>query len=629
VDWKEFRERYNYDAQRDLLGEGGFGRVYRARDSVLDRDVALKIFSRSVPQQYDLISEIKKAIQLNHQNICRYYYAEVIRGTDALGESQVIQAGIMEFIEGGTIDRFLSKHPQFRRKLLMDVLHGLSYLHQHQPPIIHRDLKPANVLVGFVDGCPVAKITDFGLSKLASASGTGLSVTGQGTYAYMAPEQFNPARFGVNGKIQCNLDIWSFGAMLIELLTGALPFGAGDPDTGSGQIMEAIVRGVPTEFLNGFEEPYRRVLERCMVQDAGKRAQSAAELIELLNGASSTVIEVPSPTVIESRPQWTQDGTENDVHSPHVAAYAPTRLESVSSPTPTVLHSDPVIEAPTSTADVPNRRMGNFPVWAWAVGVVLLSAASFAAWRGFQSHRQTQPVQAPAVQAVQPSMAQPSQPPMQVSQQPVHGTTHLKQPSQSPDSSNKPKPAEAAQPEPSAPQPEAVEQPRPVPDAAQETPAQTPDYDAMKIQADTLYKQGRYAEAVPLYEQECGPGHHNGACNRLGTMYQVGQGVAQDYSRAIAFYTQACDTGNREACFNSGRMYHLAIGVPRDDPRAAALFYKSCNGNGGYADGCALLGSLYRYGNGVEADPDKARQFLARGCNLGSGWGCVWLKEMR
>ena len=285
MDYREFRERYQYDPEKDLLGEGGFGRVFRAHDQLLDRQVALKIFSRDGRlQRYDLISEIRRAIALNHRNICRYYGAEVLRGSNALGEAQVIEVGVMEFVESGTLDVFLWKNPQYRKKLLADVLHGLSYLHQRQPPIIHRDLKPSNVLVGFdEDGVPVAKVTDFGISKSADGSGTDVSRV-MGTYCYMAPEQFNPARYGVNGKIRCNVDLWAFGVMTIELLTGVLPFGAGDSDASTGQIIESIMRGVPAELLSGFDEPYRTVLQMCLVQNAGERAQSAEELLRVLDG---------------------------------------------------------------------------------------------------------------------------------------------------------------------------------------------------------------------------------------------------------------------------------------------------------------------------------------------------------
>jgi hypothetical protein len=315
MDYREFRERYRYDAAKDLLGEGGFGRVFKARDVVLDRIVALKVFSRNVPDQYDLVSEIRKAISLNHPNICRYYGVEVLKGADALGDAQVIQVGIMDFIEGGTIEDFLRRNPQDRKKLLGDVLRGLSYLHRHQPPIIHRDLKPPNVLVSIEDGIPVAKIMDFGIAKTSRETGVKISRL-IGTVAYMAPEQLNPAAYGVNGNIQCNLDLWSFGVMTMELLTGRLPFGAGDPRASTGQIQEAIVNGVSEKELNSFDEPYRSVLRKCMVQEAGKRAQSAAELIDLLGAAPHVAGKLHRQTVVEGPGKQSQAVAEGPKVTP-------------------------------------------------------------------------------------------------------------------------------------------------------------------------------------------------------------------------------------------------------------------------------------------------------------------------
>ena len=299
MDYTEFRERYRYDPVTDLLGQGGFGRVFRAHDTLLDRTVALKIFFSDMPEQYDLISEIRRAINLNHPNICRYYGAEVLRGSNALGEPQLVQVGIMEFVEGGTVGAFLANHPQHTRKLLIDVLRGLGYLHQRRPAIIHRDLKPPNVLVSFEDGVPVARITDFGISKTSRETGVKISHL-IGTLAYMAPEQILPETYGVNGNINCNLDLWSFGVMTIELLTGATPFGAGDPQASTGQIQQAILQGLSEPGLRAFEEPYRSVLRRCMVPDAARRAQTAAELITLLeaNPRRITVVEpipIPNP----------------------------------------------------------------------------------------------------------------------------------------------------------------------------------------------------------------------------------------------------------------------------------------------------------------------------------------------
>jgi len=378
MDHKEFRERYQYDAEKDLLGAGGFGRVYKAHDSLLDRWVALKIFSRDVPDRYDLINEIRRAIDLNHPNICRYHGAEVLKGVNPLGEAQTIQVGIMEFVEGGTIDKFLVKRPEFRQKLLADVLRGLSYLHRHHPPIIHRDLKPSNVLVSFQDGTPVARITDFGISKSISESGAQVSVMGLGTYAYMAPEQLNPVRYGVNEKVQCNLDLWSYGPMMIELLTGVLPFGAGQAGASTGQILEAITRGISSQELNSFEEPYRSVLARCMVQDAGKRAQSAEELLSLLEAVHYGPGEQRQETVVEKarvRPRTVvEDAGARPETIWETPAIRPMPEASVRLAIPEVAEDEVSAAVPVSEEQQPPRKrdLRKIAMIVTAVAVILL-----------------------------------------------------------------------------------------------------------------------------------------------------------------------------------------------------------------------------------------------------------------
>jgi len=395
MDYREFRDRYQYDSERDVLGRGGFGRVYRARDVLLKRWVALKIFSRDVPDQYDLISEITRAIDLNHRNVCRYYGAEVLKGTSALGEAQVIQVGIMEYVTGGTVGEYLKANPHFTRSLLIDILRGLSYLHQHQPPIIHRDLKPSNVLVGFEDGLPVAKITDFGISKSTALSGTDVSAV-VGTYAYMAPEQLNPTRFGINGRIHCNLDLWSFGAMMMELLTGVVPFGGGGNEVSAGQTIESIMRGPSAQTLESFEEPYRSVLRHCMVPDAGRRAESAAELIALLGPMQTMADGIWQPPVAElGRIEATVLQTEYEPSiSPGTHTY--TRVAGAAWPRRRVESSDRtpelMIEPPMFGVEEPKTPIG---IWVWAACAVLLVAASLTVW--LHRARQPQPQKAQAL----------------------------------------------------------------------------------------------------------------------------------------------------------------------------------------------------------------------------------------
>jgi len=235
-----FKERYQYNPITDLLGKGGFARVYKANDVLLDREVAIKVFNASDKGQYTVIEEIKKAIRLDHPNLLRYYDVAIVENTNALGEKDVIQIGVMELANAGDLKQFVNSFPDspMLPVLLRQVLNGLEYL--HQKGIVHRDLKPQNILLTNYDGVLTAKISDFGISKNLD-SGTSSSSMAIGTIEYMAPEQFNPAKYGVNGKIHTNVDLWSFGIMAYELITNQPLFGQRGGHTTAEQIMNAIL----------------------------------------------------------------------------------------------------------------------------------------------------------------------------------------------------------------------------------------------------------------------------------------------------------------------------------------------------------------------------------------------------
>jgi TPR repeat protein/serine/threonine protein kinase len=562
-----------------------------------------KVFSRDVPQQYDLISEIRRAINLNHRNICRYHDAEVLRGTNALGETQVIQVGIMEYIEGGTIDQYLRMNPQFRQKLLMDVLRGLGYLHRHQPPIIHRDLKPSNVLVGFEDGEPVAKITDFGISKSSGLSGANVSVVGLGTYAYMAPEQLNPVRYGIGGKVRCNLDLWSFGAMTIELLTGVLPFGAANPECSTGEIMESIILGIPPPMLNGFEEPYRRVLKQCMIQHVGQRVQTAEELLKLFE-APQEAYEIPPP----HRPTeeaWTRQQTviEEVEAQPKPAAKKP----KVDPP--------PFIPEPE-----PKRRKAFLYAWG-GLGVLVVLFVVIGLWQASQS----QPSQSSSTQDDTPYGLY------------VQGLTAFGEQNYSSAVDLYSRSCDGGESDGC----EALADMYGTGTGVTKDSHRWEEYygkacdllsDASKcydigydLENGTDIPQDYWA-AADFYRKACDDNYPAG-CNQLGVLYYEGHGVPQDYTASAPLFSKACDGGVANGCGWLGNQYDAGEGVTQDYTRSVELYTKSCDG--GSAGGCANLGDNYRYGKGVTQDTQKAKELFQKGCTLGAKQGCDWLKEMQ
>lgn len=273
------KDRYEYDPAKDLIGKGGFARVFRARDTLLDREVALKVFSHTGDNRYTVLDEIRKAIRLEHRNLLRYYDVMILDQSNALGETEHLQIGVMEYANGGDLKNFVRKNPNSPHtlRLLREVLHGLEYLHSQG--IIHRDMKAQNILLVERGGEVTAKISDFGISKALESDETRDSSMLVGTIEYMAPEQFNPRKFGIDGKIRPNVDLWGFGVMVHELLTDNTPFGRRDSDTTAEQIMASILSPTLPKEIDELAEPYRTVVKKCLIANAKERIQRASDLL--------------------------------------------------------------------------------------------------------------------------------------------------------------------------------------------------------------------------------------------------------------------------------------------------------------------------------------------------------------
>lgn len=290
----DFKERYKFSPKTDLLGKGGFSRVYKATDTLLDRTVALKFFTGDSADKYQILNEIKKVIRFQHPNLCKYYDVVVLPIKNVIGEPEDVEVGIMEYVAGGDFSTYTKKHPGSFDKLLIDVLKGLSYLHRHG--IVHRDLKPQNILIQTDDDEPVSKITDFGISKLLSSDEGGASAL-LGTIEYMAPEQFNPNKYGINGRISTNLDLWSFGLMLYEAVCHENLFGSRSGGISAEQVLSNILSDESLAKAETMPPKYREIVKRCLVKNAADRVQNALELIPLFDIVS------PAPIIVSNLPQ--------------------------------------------------------------------------------------------------------------------------------------------------------------------------------------------------------------------------------------------------------------------------------------------------------------------------------------
>ncbi len=279
VNMMTVKKTYEFDPKQDLIGRGGFGSVYRARDLNLGIEVAIKKYSGQLPAKYSLFEEIKRAIQLNHPNLIRYYDAYELEETNAFGDK--IQVGVLEYANGGDLYQFMQKKhsPEVWAHIFEGIMLGLQYLHSND--IIHRDLKPENVLLHHHNEQLIPKIADFGISKVLEKSSTPSSSLIIGTIAYMAPEQFSLSKYGNNGQLHTNLDLWSLGTIMYEAFTGSAPFGKTEQGVSRNEVMRNIL-DKDVDGLDRIPEPFREIVRRCLVKNATDRIQRVDELLWLL-----------------------------------------------------------------------------------------------------------------------------------------------------------------------------------------------------------------------------------------------------------------------------------------------------------------------------------------------------------
>jgi len=253
-------ERYRLDAE---LGRGGIGTIYRAHDTLLDRDVAVKALSDptlSVESRARLLREAQAAAQLNHPNIVSIYDA---------GEVGDVPFIVMELVEGESLHE---RRPQDLGEIISiarQVCAALEHAHAHG--IIHRDLKPENVLLA-PDG--TAKLTDFGLARTVASRLTSEG-TIIGTVFYLAPE------LALGQELDGRADLYALGVMLYELTTGRLPFTADDPVAVISQHLHAPI--VPPRAKNSQIPPaLDGLIVRLLSKTPADRPPSAAEVLRAL-----------------------------------------------------------------------------------------------------------------------------------------------------------------------------------------------------------------------------------------------------------------------------------------------------------------------------------------------------------
>ena len=283
---------------RALLGAGGMAEVYRARDTKLGRDVAIKILSQSVTTDPDLLARFEREARvlaaLNHPNIATIHGIE---------QSDGVRGIVIELVEGET----LAERIRRGRLPIPEVLDNARQITEaldaaHEKGIVHRDLKPANIKI---TAAGVVKVLDFGLAKVALADG----VTSQaptrtsdgtragvllGTVPYMSPEQ---AR---GHAVDKRTDVWAFGCVLYEMFTGRSAFAG---ETISDTIAAILGREPDWQALPGTTTAnVRRLLQRCLAKDPKRRLRDIGDARVELDDAMESPRHATEPR--KALPGW-------------------------------------------------------------------------------------------------------------------------------------------------------------------------------------------------------------------------------------------------------------------------------------------------------------------------------------
>ena len=272
----------------EQLGEGGMATVYKAYDTRLERNVAVKVLrtDQFIPAQLQMVlqrfeREAKSLAKLSNPNIVNIL---------DFGEHEGMPYLVMEYLPGGTLKKKLGQAIPWQEAIhtLLPVARGLAYAHQHG--VIHRDVKPANILISETDA-PI--LTDFGIAKLLEGA-DGHTLTGSGvgigTPEYMAPEQ------GIGAStIDERADIYSLGIVLYEMVTGRKPYIA---DTPMAVVLKQMTDPLPlpTKFVPDLPEDLEHILLKALAKEPDNRYADMNAMIAAMEGmlAETQKVEVPA-----------------------------------------------------------------------------------------------------------------------------------------------------------------------------------------------------------------------------------------------------------------------------------------------------------------------------------------------
>jgi len=338
----------------EQLGEGGMANVYKAHDTRLERDVAIKII-RTGAFGETMLDNVLKRFEREAKALAKFSHPHIVKVMD-YGEYEGSPYLVMEYLPGGTLKQRVGKPVPWKEavRLVLPIAQALEYAHAHN--IIHRDIKPANVLLTD-NNQPM--LSDFGIAKILEASdsltGTGMGI---GTPDYMAPEQWT-------GGTSRQSDLYSLGIVLYELIVGRKPYMADTPVAVMlKQVNEALPR--PRNFIPDLPQDVENVLIKALEKNPENRFPDMETFRVRLESLLSAPKDKPLPTrPIAAAP--VPDATLATQKIPYVRPpsqpapnFATQRVDSAPRPTYAPPHMD------STYAPAPPKKRGA----AWALGVV-------------------------------------------------------------------------------------------------------------------------------------------------------------------------------------------------------------------------------------------------------------------
>ncbi len=340
----------------ELIGQGGMAQVHKARDTRLDRQVAVKLLKPELSLDPEFRTrfrqEAQSAARMSHPTVVRVFDAGEEPAVDAQGEPAAVPYIVMEYVDGRMVKDIIAEGPLTEAeavRITKGILTALEY--SHRAGIVHRDIKPGNVMV--TPGGQI-KVMDFGIARAVSETSANVAQTGTilGTAQYFSPEQ---AR---GESVDARTDLYSTGVILFELLTGRAPF---ESDTAVGVAYQHVAEEPPTtsSITPGITPEMDSIVAKALEKRREHRFQTATEFKQALDDALAGVL-VPF------------ERTDT----------APVEIGAATTMFAALAGDDPQPEAETTAELAAVRRDGRPPVaWLWgAVALIAVLVVGAVAW---------------------------------------------------------------------------------------------------------------------------------------------------------------------------------------------------------------------------------------------------------